>query len=159
VPTTLVGTLVLLAALLVSPLVLAPRAEAFIYWTNYSAIARASLDGSGVDQSFITDVGYPAAIAVNFSLGKLKKDKERGTAQPTVEVPAPGDVALVQTKNLKGAGLRAEAAGEVQLPIKPQGGAKEKLAHKGKAKVKAEVTYTPDGGEPEAQIATLRVKR
>ena len=55
--------------------------------------------------------------------------------------------------------MRAEAAGEVQLAIKPRGSAKKKLAEHGKAKVKVEVTYTPDGGEPEAQTATLRLKR
>jgi hypothetical protein len=33
------------------------------------------------------------------------------------------------------------------------------LADRGKVKVGVEVTYTPDGGEPEEQIATLRLKR
>ena len=44
--------LALLAALLVSPLALAPRAEAFVYWTNQSdgTIGRADLDGTGVDE-------------------------------------------------------------------------------------------------------------
>jgi hypothetical protein len=55
--------------------------------------------------------------------------------------------------------VRAEVAGEVQLPIKPRGGAKEKLAEEGKATVRAEVTDTPDGGEPDTQIARLKLKR
>ena len=80
---------------------------------------------------------------MNFSLGKLKKDKKKGTAKLTVEVPAPGGIALAQTKKLKGAEVRAEAAGEVQLPIKPRGKAKKKLAEHGKVKVGVEVTYTP----------------
>ena len=50
-----VVTLALLAALLVSALALAPRAEAFIYWNGYGTIERANLDGSGVEPSFITD--------------------------------------------------------------------------------------------------------
>src|SRR5918994_984144 len=106
---------------------------AHIHWFNGAdAIGRANLDGSGVDQSFIADVGgYGGDLAVNFSLGKLKKDKKMGTATLTVEVPAPGGVALAQTKKLKGAEVRAEAAGEVQLTIKPQGSAKETLAEKG----------------------------
>jgi hypothetical protein len=36
-PTSLVGMLVLLASLLVFPLVLAPRAEAYVYWTSDDA--------------------------------------------------------------------------------------------------------------------------
>jgi hypothetical protein len=136
-----------------------------IYWAvgidEYTGmIGRADLGGANVANSFITPAppNAPSGVAVNFSLGKLK-DKKRGTAKLTVEVPAPGGVALAQTKKLNGAEVRAEAAGEVQLPIKPRGNAKEKLAQKGKAKVKAEVTYTPDGGEPESQIATLKLMK
>ena len=50
---TLGAVLALVAALLVLPLVLAPRAEAFIYWSGGDAIGRANLDGSGVDRGFI----------------------------------------------------------------------------------------------------------
>ena len=51
------------------------------------------------------------------------------------------------------------AAGKVKLPIKPRGEAK-KLNRKGTAKVEAEVTYTPDGGEPNTQTRRVRlVKR
>jgi hypothetical protein len=53
--------------------------------------------------------------------------------------------------------VRAEAAGEVRLPIEPSGRAKRKLAKKGRANVKAEVAYTPDGGEPDTQIAALKL--
>ncbi len=47
-------------ALFLLPLALAPRAEAYVYWSNTafdpgaSAIGRANLDGTGVNQSFIT---------------------------------------------------------------------------------------------------------
>ena len=96
---------------------------------------------------------------MNFSLGKLKKANNKGTAKLTLEVPAPGGIALAQTTKVNAAEVRAEAAGKVQLAIKPRGKAKKKLAKKGKVKVGVEVTYTPDGGEPEAQVATLRLKR
>ena len=119
-------------------------------------IGRANLDGSGVEQSFITiGAGPPFALAVNFSVGKLKKANDKGTAELTLEVPAPGEIALAQTKKVKGAEVRADAAGEVQLPIKPRGKAKKKLAENGKVKVGVEVTYTPDGGEPERRPTSL----
>jgi virginiamycin B lyase len=132
-----------------------------IYWANHRAdmIGRANLDGSGMEASFIGPASLSGGLAVNFSVGKPKKNKKRGTARLTVEVPAPGDVELAETTKVGGAELRAVVAGEVQLAIKPRGRAKKKLAEKGKVKVKAEVTYTPDGGEPEEQIATLRLKR
>jgi virginiamycin B lyase len=135
---------------------------AHVYWSGsaFGTIGRANLDGSGVEHSFITGVGLPGSIAVNFSVGKPRKNKERGTAQLTVEVPAPGTVALAETTKVRGAEVRAEAAGEVQLAIKPRGKAKKKLAQHGKAKVAVEIPYTPDGGEPEKQTMTLKlVKR
>jgi virginiamycin B lyase len=59
------GTLV--AALVMA--VVATPANAFVYWTNYSAsaIGRANLDGTGVDQSFITGASAfgPYGVAVD----------------------------------------------------------------------------------------------
>jgi hypothetical protein len=141
----------------------------YLYWAEVAAtppdftptgmIGRADLGGANVDHGFITPAPptAPFGLAVNFSLGKLKKAHDRGNAKLKLEVPAPGGVALAQTKKLKGAEARAEAAGEVELTIKPKGKAKRKLVHTGKAKVTVEVTYTPDGGEPETQIATLKL--
>ena len=65
-PTIRVGVLGLFAAfLLVLPLALAPRAEAFIYWSGGGAIGRANLDGTGVDESFIGDIGSVGSVAVD----------------------------------------------------------------------------------------------
>jgi hypothetical protein len=123
------------------------------------AIGRADLDGANVDQRFITPAARtaPFGVAVNFSVGKLKKANDEGTARLTVDVAAPGGIALAQTKKVRGAEVRAEAAGDVRLPIKPRGRAKEQLADNGKAKVKVEVTYTPDGGQPDTQVAALKL--
>ena len=45
-----------LAALALATFALVARADAFVYWANFNTgtIGRANLDGSGVDQSFIT---------------------------------------------------------------------------------------------------------
>jgi hypothetical protein len=71
-PTTFVGALALLATLLVSPLALAPRAEAFVYWANEgppptisATIGRANLDGSGVDERFISGTNSVGSVAVD----------------------------------------------------------------------------------------------
>ena len=65
-PTIRVGVLGLCAAfLLVLPLALAPRAEAYIYWTTDSgAIGRANLDGTGIDESFVVAPGVTPDVAV-----------------------------------------------------------------------------------------------
>ena len=71
VQTTVASVLGLLASLLVLavpvlPLVLAPGAEAFIHWTS-GAIGRAELDGTNVDRAFITDTSAPYGVAVSAS--------------------------------------------------------------------------------------------
>ena len=60
-PTTVVGVLALLTALLALPLTLARRAEGYVYWTNHDTdtIGRANLDGTNADQSFITGAWRP----------------------------------------------------------------------------------------------------
>jgi Ca2+-binding RTX toxin-like protein len=52
---TLVAAVTLLTVLLLVPL--APRAEAFIYWSRGDGINRANLDGTGVDQLFVAGTG------------------------------------------------------------------------------------------------------
>ena len=37
----------------------------YIYWANGNAIGHANLDGSGVDERFITAAHFPVGVAVN----------------------------------------------------------------------------------------------
>jgi hypothetical protein len=95
----------------------------------------------------------------DFRFGKLKRNRKRGTAKQTVIVPGPGELDLAKTKKVKRASKRAEAAGKVKLRIKPTRKSKRKLNRKGKAKVNANVTYTPDGGDPNTKSKRLKLKR
>jgi hypothetical protein len=57
-------------AFLGSALASAGPASAYVYWTNYNGggtIGRANLDGTNVNQSFITGLSYPGAVAVDGS--------------------------------------------------------------------------------------------
>ena len=53
---------------------------------------------------------------------------------------------------------RRRRAGNEKLVIKPKGKAKKKLNQTGKVKVKAEVTYTPTGGEPNTESKKVTLK-
>ena len=57
----------LLALACLASLALAQRAEAFVYWADAGthSIARANLDGTGVQQSFIPGIDRPTAVAVD----------------------------------------------------------------------------------------------
>jgi hypothetical protein len=94
-----------------------------------------------------------------FSFGKVKKNKRKGTAKLTVEVPGPGDLALTETDKVKGSLKQADAAGDEKLAIKPTSKAKRKLNRKGKAKVDAEVTYTPELGASNTDSKSVKLKK
>jgi glucose/arabinose dehydrogenase len=83
-----------------------------------------------------------------FSFGRLKRNKKKGTAKLTVKVPGSGELQLAKTQKVKVDNEVAEDEGKEKLQVKPKGKARKALNRKGKAKVKAEVTYTPEGGEP-----------
>jgi hypothetical protein len=74
-----------------------------------------------------------------------------------VKVPGPGALELAKSKKVKGDDERAEAEGKVKLAVKSRGKAKRKLNKRGKAKVTAEVTYTPDGGQPNTDSKKLKL--
>jgi hypothetical protein len=98
----------------------------------------------------------------DFSFGKVKKNKKKGTAKLTLKVPGPGELELAKTKKVRGDDDSADEAGKEKLSIKPKGKAKKRLNNKGKAKVKASVTYTPSptGGSPNTEDKKIKlVKR
>jgi Domain of unknown function (DUF1929) len=95
-----------------------------------------------------------------FSFGEVKRNKRKGTAMLTVNVPGAGELDLTETKNVKADDESAVASGTEKLLVKPKGKAKKKLIGKGKAKVKAEVTFAPDGGTPNTEDTKIKpVKR
>jgi hypothetical protein len=89
-----------------------------------------------------------------FSFGKLKRNESRGTATLAVQVPGPGSLSLTGTgiKAQRSADAGAAVsrktvaeAGTVILRIKAKGRKKRKLNETGQVRVRAKVTYTPDG--------------
>lgn len=140
--------------------------------------ARLEADGDGDGFGDETQDQCPAVLGPiegcpsnTLAFGKLKRNKQRGTATLTVFVPGPGTVVLTGkglVKQRPGGASGAErfaaklvsAAGKVKLKVKSKGKKKRKLIHTGKVKVKPKLTYTPTGGKPntEAKQITL-VKR
>ena len=92
-----------------------------------------------------------------FSFGKAKVNKKRGSAKLSVTVAGPGELKLAKTASVKGQHERAEQSGKESLTIKPRGKAKQKLKQGGKAKVKAKVTFTPDGGTADTKGKKIKL--
>jgi hypothetical protein len=92
----------------------------------------------------------------DFSFGKVKKNKRKGTVKLTVKVPGPGELELAKTKKVKPDDEDAEA-GKEKLRVKPRRKAKRNLNRRGEAKVRAEVTYTPSGGTPSTKGKRIKL--
>ena len=102
----------------------------------------------------------PHAVSASndFTFGKLKRNKHKGSAKLTVNVPGPGALTLSDAKKkLKPVSTNPSAAEGVKLPIKPRRKLAKKLGRKGKAKVNASVTFTPTGGSPNTESTKVKL--
>jgi len=67
-------------------LVLAPAAGAYVYWTNTNGtIGRAELDGSGVDQAFITGPTSPFGVAIDSKHVYWTDDTENAIGRANID--------------------------------------------------------------------------
>ncbi len=129
-------------------------------------ISRMNPDGTDAEPTIVTHAGQPAGIAVDalatppgeLAVGKLKRDKRKGTAKLTVTVNGPGTVAL-EGAGMKAATAQATTAGEVTLPVKAKGSKRKALKRKGKVKLTAEIGFVPTAGTPDGETAKLKLVR
>jgi len=90
----------------------------------------------------------------DFGIGKLKRDRKRGTGKLTVKVPGPGTLDLTG-RRVKDVAEHAADAGKVKLPVRPGRRKMATLLRLGDAEVRVRVTFTPEGGNPNTEKATL----
>ncbi len=139
-----------------------------VFWANYdkSAIGRANLDGSGVDPAFIGGASGPEGLAVDWAadtgaglrIARVERSAKKGTARLTISVPGPGKLVL----NGKGLKRVAESArrSRIGLPARPTGTLKRKLEAKGKARVKARVSFSAAlSNASKTKIKTLKLRK
>ncbi len=99
-----------------------------------------------------------------FALGRITRNKRRGTATLEATVPNPGEL-TVGGKGIKLAGggaavtSKAVSGGSVKLTIRAKGKKKRKLNETGKVKVKPKITYTPAGGAPSTQSTKVKLRK
>jgi hypothetical protein len=115
--------------------------------------ARGDLYVADTSNNRIQKFGEPSSA---FNLTDVTLDRRRGSARLVASVAGVGRLDVV------GAGIKAvlriaRGAGEVVLPIAPDGATWAELGNRGKARVKVRVTYTPT--TPGAAMPASRSKR
>jgi hypothetical protein len=139
---------------------------ATIAWPNLRPSVSATVepdadnDGFGDDSQDKCPVDASTQDFCRIDLGKLTRNKAKGTAVLPVTVPGAGTISLngkgVVDQPAANARRAKTATAAVKLRVKPAGKAKRKLNRTGKARVTLVVTYVPAGGP--AAIASKRVK-
>jgi hypothetical protein len=94
-----------------------------------------------------------------FSLGGTTRNKKKGTATVTVNVPNPGELSLSGKGIKTRAATSIPSAGKAELRVMAKGRTIRKLRESGKARVTARITYTPTGGDPSTRSMALKLKR
>jgi hypothetical protein len=94
----------------------------------------------------------------NLELGRLKLDKQHGTAKLEVEVGGAGKL-ILKGKDLKTAKKTVADAGTMKLRVKPTGKLAKKLREDGSAKVKAKVKFDPGDGLNAVDTTKVKLKR
>jgi hypothetical protein len=100
----------------------------------------------------------------SFALGKAKRNKKKGTATLTVNVPNVGELTAAG-KGVKSAGAGAvisktvTAPGAARLLIKAKGKKRRTLNKAGKVTLKPKITYTPVDGNPSTRSTSLKLKK
>ncbi len=99
-----------------------------------------------------------------FALGKITRNRKKGTATLEATVPNPGDL-TVGGKGVKSAGggtavtSTAVSGGPVKVKIRAKGKKKRKLNETGKVKLNVGVTYTPTGGSPRTDSTKVKLRK
>jgi hypothetical protein len=97
-----------------------------------------------------------------FTVGAITRNKKKGTATLTVNLPNPGELTgSGQGVSAAGAAVTSKSvtAGPAQLLIKAKGKKKRKLNETGKVKLKVAITYAPTGGDPSTQSVKVKLKK
>lgn len=158
----------------------------YVYWGNSASdtIGRSNLDGSGVEQRFAEGARSPCGVAVDslgtagshreavtptplpsnvFRLGKVKKNRRRGTARLEILLPGPGTVVLAGRKvkerrvieNVRPVGGGLAPA---ELAVKPKRRTRATLRVYGVAVAPVSVTFTPVKGVPRTRYTRVWLK-
>jgi hypothetical protein len=129
-------------------------------------ISRMNPDGTDVEPTIVTRAGKPAGLAVDglstppgaLTVGKLERNKKKGTGALSVTVNGPGTVGL-EGNGLKPASAQAAGAGDVVLSVKATGSKRKALKRKGKVKLTAELGFVPTAGTPAGETVKLKLVR
>ena len=101
---------------------------------------------------------YEAACDATVHVGKVKRNRKKGTATLSVTLPFGGTL-TAGGKGLKHVLITAAGAGIVDLPVKPKGANRRTLNAQGKAKVKEKISFSASCGATGKTVSKLKLRK
>jgi hypothetical protein len=93
-----------------------------------------------------------------FTVGKVVRDKKKGTATVSVKVPNAGKL-VVTGKGIKRSSKTVKAPGTVTVKVGAKGKSLSKLKGSHKIKLTPKITYTPTGGKAKAHSKKVQLRK
>jgi hypothetical protein len=94
----------------------------------------------------------------DFAIGKVKRNKAKGTASIAVAVPGAGTL-LLGGKKVVAVHRTAPGAATLRLPVAGKHTVRKRLNETGKAKVSLKITFTPTGGSAASKVKKALLKK
>jgi hypothetical protein len=106
-----------------------------------------------------TDIGaYELQPANAFTIGKLRKNRRKGTATVTINIQQPSfGVLTISGKGLKPRTAAISTEATVRVRIVTKGGVRKALRKRGRRKVKINATYAPGAGPATTKSRTTKL--
>ena len=99
-----------------------------------------------------------AKASNRFSIKRLTRNRQRGFAIFSVEIPGPGRLTL-SGDGLRRVTKRPSRAGIARLAVRARGAARRDLRAAGRLRVEATLAYTPSGGSVKRKVRSLTLIR
>ena len=113
-------------------------------------------DPAPATSTFTVDSSRASAKA--FSLGKVKLNRDKGTATLAVHLPEAGKVSL-GGRGIRGRSKLIPSARTVKLRILAKGRRARRLEERGSVSVRAKVTFNPDDGPPATKSKRVKLHK
>jgi len=128
---------------------------------NGDPAAGTNFTSTGLSPDTQLDLSATLEPTNTFTFGKTKRNKKRGTATLTVELPNPGEL-VASGKGVRSAGAAVAAKsvpapGETKLVVKAKGKKRKTLTRTGGVSLKVKITYTPTGGAATSRALKLKL--
>lgn len=101
------------------------------------------------------------SLSNTYTVGQIKLNKKHGSAKISVTVPLAGIAAIGANDEHSASQTRSKGPGVLVLKLRPRGAFLKHLKQAGKAEIKFNISFTPDGGvtNTESHKLVLKLKK